>query len=149
MNQRHNSVALRYIAERFPVLLQPVAQGLKFGVIGIAATITHVTAFIVWIEMVGMAPLWANVAAFFTAVMVGFIGHFFWTFRDHGVAEMGRWKAALPRFIVVSLIGLGLNSVSIYMVVNVLSMSYWYAVVVMVTAVPICMFTLSKSWVFS
>lgn len=78
--------------------------------------------------MLGMAPLWANVAAFCTAVMVGFVGHFFWTFRDHGVAEMGRWKAALPRFIVVSLIGLGLNSVSIYMVVNVLSMSYWYAV---------------------
>lgn len=142
-------VALRDMVERFPALRRTAAQGVKFGSVGAVATMTHVMAFIAWIEIAGIPPLWANVAAFCMAVTVGFVGHFFWTFRDNGVGGIGPWNAALPRFVVVSLIGLGLNSVSIYLIVNVLSLPYWYAVIVMVTAVPICMFALSKSWAFS
>lgn len=131
------------------MLLQVARQGLKFGVVGIAATITHVVAFIVWIELYGMAPLWANAAAFCVAVTVGFIGHFFWTFREHYVDESGGWRAALLKFIVVSLVGLGLNSLAVYLVVNILFMSYWYAIILIVTAVPAGVFLMSKFWAFS
>lgn len=129
--------------------LQLAVQYLKFGAIGSAATFVHVMAFILWVEVVGMAPLWANVAAFSIAFMVAFTGHFQWTFRAPGTGKPKRWEPALGKFIVVSLTGLALNSLSIYIVVDMLAMPYLYAVGLMVTVVPAFGFGLSKLWAFA
>jgi putative flippase GtrA len=132
-----------------PRLGRLVAQYLKFGLVGIAATVTHVIVFTLWIEAAGLTPLRANVAAFCVATIVGFIGHFSWTFHGHGAWEARRWQAVLVKFVVVSLSGLALNSLMVYFVVNVLAMSYVYAVGLMVTVVPACTFVLSKFWAFT
>ena len=149
MNRSRNAIVFQRIAERFPRLVQTSIQGMKFGVVGAAATMTHVVAFIAWVRVGGISPLLANVLAFCTAVIVGFGGHYYWTFRDHRTGEKGRWKGVFPRFVVVSLIGLGLNTLNVYLVVNVLSLSYLYAAVVMATAVPAFIFVLSRFWAFS
>jgi putative flippase GtrA len=132
---------------------QPIARlwrlGLqygRFGAVGAAATATHVTLFAGLIELVGLAPLVANLGAFGVAVLVSFVGHRHWTFRPAAERAASR---SLCRFVVVALIGLALNSLTVYLTVDLLGLSYRYALVLMVSVVPLAVFTLSKLWAFA
>ena len=55
----------------------------------------------------------------------------------------------LSKFIVVTLIGLCLNSLAVYMVTEALALPYVYAILLMVSVVPITVFLLSKIWAFA
>lgn len=130
-------------------LLQLLAQGLRFGIVGLLATGVHVLVFVGCIELLHMAPLWANFPAFLVALLSGFVGHFTWTFRMHERGLQDNWKAALLKFLTVSVFGLGLNTLVVFLVVNLSGLPYPYAVLLMVTVVPATMFVLQKYWTFS
>ena len=123
-------------------------QGLRFGLIGGIATIVHIGIFTLCIEILGVRPFVANFPAFSIAVLVSFAGHFSWTFKHHDEHDRKEWMPALVKFIVVALLGLGMNSVIVYGVVNVAQLPYWYAIVLMVTVTPLAVFVLSKLWAF-
>lgn len=124
-------------------LIDLVLQYLKFGVVGLAATATHVLVFVALIEEVQATPLVANVLAFCVAVFVSYFGNFRWTFRHEAPTT-----ATFVRFACVSLVGLGLNSAVVYAVMDVAGRSYVVAVVVMVTLVPLVVFALNRLWSF-
>ena len=130
-------------------VFRTIVQGLKFGAVGGAATAVHVVAFILWIELAGLSPLWANVAAFCVAITVAFTGHFSWTFRHREPTRQGSWRGAFAKFVVVALFGLGMNSLCVFVVVDALAWPYLVAAVLMATLVPACVFALSKFWVFA
>jgi putative flippase GtrA len=130
-------------------LLRLLMQAVKFGIVGIAATLTHVTAFVSIVQTTGAAPLRANSVAFGVAFIVSFLGHFWWTFKASAAAEISRAAAALRRFLVVALIGFLLNTATVFLVVDVLALAYTYAVILMVTLVPACVFMMSRFWAFS
>lgn len=132
-------------------LWQLALQYVRFGTVGMAATATHVLIFAASIELAGVRPLMANMIAFPIAVLVSFIGNFRWTFASggRGAAGIGRpARVALVRFAIIALIGLALNSLAVYLVVDALALAYGLAIVLMVTVVPGIMFTLSKLWAF-
>ena len=133
----------------FSPFLRIASEALRFGAVGITATVTHITSFVLWIEIVGMSPLWANLAAFCGAFIVSFVGHLGWTFRDQRTSEDASWRSAFAKFVFVALVGLTLNSLVVFLVVDVLSLSYVYAIVLMVAVVPACIFLLSKFWAFA
>jgi len=122
-------------------------QYLRFGIVGLGATLTHALSFVAAIELAGIAPLLANLVAFGIAVLVSFLGHFHWTFRRAGGAAPG--LAALLRFVVVALTGLVLNSLIVYGVVHILAWPYPFAVLLMVSLVPLVVFALSRAWAFA
>lgn len=125
-------------------------QYARFGTVGLAAAATHVAVFTAFIELAGLVPLVANFIAFCIAALVSFFGHFHWTFRLQTPAGVWqRQRTALPRFFVVALIGLALNSLAVYAVVDLLAWPYPYAVPLMIFAVPLVVFALSKLWAFT
>lgn len=132
------------------VVVRLVAQAMRFGAVGGVGTLVHVAMFSGLIELFDVAPLLANLAAFCTAVGVSFFGHYHWTFADKETfhREVPRVGKAMRRFLIVSLIGLSLNSLVVYIVDGILGWSYWYAVVLMITAVPGIVFLLSRFWAF-
>jgi putative flippase GtrA len=130
-------------------LLQLLAQVTRFGVVGLLATGVHILIFVGCIEILGIAPLWANFPAFLFALVTGFVGHFTWTFRMLHRGQQNNWWAALFKFMLVSFIGLGLNTLVVYLVVNLLGHPYPYAVLLMVTAVPVAVFLMQKLWAFN
>jgi putative flippase GtrA len=133
-------------------LIQVAAQLVRFGAVGGLATLVHVGFFTLGIELFGFRPMVSNLVAFCLAVIVSFIGHFWWTFRHQPAVRMKGsclpW-AAFFRFTVVAVTGLALNSLAVFLVVNQFNLSYGYACVLMITAVPFCTFMLSKFWAFS
>jgi putative flippase GtrA len=126
-----------------------LVQGLKFGTVGGLATAVHLTLFVFCIELLGMKPFWANFPAFAVAVVVGFTGHFLWTFRSQHANEANSWTPALVKFTVTAVLGLLLNSLIVYGVVDALGLGYGYAAVLMATLTPAAVFTVSKFWAFA
>lgn len=126
-----------------------LVQFSQFLTVGGLATLTHITVFVALIESLDVRPLLANLYAFCVAFTVGFSGHFYWTFAHEKSADSRQPGLAVWRFLLVSLLGLALNSLVVYTVVGLLSWSYVYAVVVMVTLVPLLLFLLNKTWAFA
>lgn len=124
-----------------------LVQGLKFGTVGGLATVVHLALFVFCIKLVGMQPFWANFPAFAVALVVGFTGHFLWTFRDRDGASS--WTPAFVKFAVTACLGLLLNSLIVYGVVNTFDLGYGYAAVLMATLTPAAIFTISKFWAFA
>ena len=115
----------------------------RFGIVGVAATFIHVAVFSLLVELFGVAPVAASVPAFVTAMLASYGVNRRWTF-----AAQGSHRVHLPRYALVALIGLGLNVLITYVVVNLLG--YWYglALAVVVTVVPAATFLLNRNWAF-
>lgn len=134
------------VNERWRGLL---VQGLKFGTVGGLATVVHLTLFVFLIELVGMQPFWANFPAFAVAVVVGFAGHFLWTFQHRDREGASSWTPAFVKFAVTAVLGLLLNSLIVYGVVDVFGLGYGYAAALMATLTPAAVFTAAKFWAFT
>lgn len=130
-------------------LLTWISQGFRYGVVGLVATFVYVSVFVAVIEILSVVPVLANLFAFLVAVLVGFTGHFFWTFAAHRTGAENDWRALLVRFFLVSIFGLLLNTLATFVVVNVLGAPYMYAVALMVTVIPAIIFAVSKLWAFA
>jgi putative flippase GtrA len=131
-------------------LLRVGMQYARFGTVGVAAAAIHVLMFSASIELAGLAPLAANFVGFGVAVVVSFFGHFQWTFRGQTAGgSRRRQRTALARFTLVALTGLALNSLAVYVVVNLLALPYHYAILLMISVVPLVVFALSKLWAFA
>ena len=128
--------------------MRHLLQYLRFGSVGLVATVVHVLAFVTLIELAATSPLLANLLAFALAVLVSFGGHRRWTFRPEAAGPRHP-KAALLKFILVALLGLTLNSLAVYLITELLDLSYRYALLVMIGIVPLIVFLLSKHWVFA
>jgi putative flippase GtrA len=137
-------------AARTSLAMQYTVQYFKFGTVGLWATLVHVLMFVTMIEILALRPLLSNLLAFSVAVSVSFAGHFHWTFRPDSVEHRGRPKSApLMKFFLAAFLGLVLNSMAIYFLIDMFSLPYVYALVVMIFVVPIIVFLISKHWAFA
>ncbi|MFC1771772.1 GtrA family protein [Pseudomonadota bacterium] len=130
-------------------LATTLRQAFKFGLVGILATLVHISIFVFCIEALDIRPFLANFPAYGVAVLVGFWGHFSWTFKRDDANDQRFWAQALTKFVIVSLLGLGLNSMIVYGVVDLMGWSYHIAILLMVTVTPAIVFVLSKLWAFA
>ena len=91
------------------------AQLWRFGVVGIAATITHFSVAIGLVELAGLPVLGANFLAFAVALGVSYGGNHRWTFE-----RSDAHRRYLPRFAAVAIGGLGLNQSIVWALATVM-----------------------------
>ena len=131
-------------------LIQYAVQYAQFGAVGLTAAATHVLIFTLCIELADIAPLVANCIAFGVAVLVSYFGHSRWAFREQTAGnDRRRQRTALQRFVVVALFGFALNSLAVYLCVNIMGWPDYSPIFFMLTVVPLAVFTLSKFWAFA
>lgn len=124
-------------------------QIVRFGLVGGLATLVHIGIFLGLADGLGFHPQAANLLAWFTAFIISFLGHFHWTFQDNPVGTPRRATDALIRFLAVSLLGLGLNSGIVMVVVGILDAPNAMAALLMATLVPALLFAINRFWAFS
>ena len=129
-----------------PDLLRQIA---RFGLVGGLATLVHVGVFLSLADKIGFHPQMANLLAWLTAFVVSFLGHFLWTFQENPDGTQRRAADALVRFLGVSLLGLGLNSGIVMVMVGIIGASNAMAAVLMATLVPALLFAINRYWAFS
>ena len=119
------------------------AQLVRFGVVGITATATHVGVATGLIEAVGWHPVTGNAGAFLSAVLVSYLANYYWTF-----GSANSHVRAVPRFAVIGVSGFLLNAGLMYGVVSVLQLDYRAGLAAVVTIVPALSFIASRRWAF-
>jgi putative flippase GtrA len=124
-------------------------QIVKFGVVGIVATLVHTVCFVSFVDFVGLSAIAANFASFAVAFAVSFMDHFKWTFRDPSRSSVPTLRPALFKFALTALIGLGLNTAIAYGIVDHLGLSHYVAAGLMLSVVPGMIFVLSRRWAFA
>jgi putative flippase GtrA len=116
-------------------------QAFRYGVSGVIATCVHVAvAALAFNFLVPSQPI-ANTIAFVAAMPVSYFMNALWSF---GGAVHGRNFA---RFVVVSLVGLGLSGV-IAAVAEAAGLNYWTGIACVIAIVPVVSFALHRSWTF-
>ena len=120
-----------------------LGQGLRFGAVGLAATLLHVALVVVLVEGPGVPVLLANGLAFCTALALSYLGNHGWTFRARG-----RHERYAPRFLAVALAGLVLNQAIMAASVDALGLDYRLGLAFVVTLVPLLRFLANRTWVF-
>src|SRR5947209_7777782 len=92
-----------------------------FIAVGTAAALTHLAAVAAAVELLGAAPLAANVAGFCIAFFVSFGGHARWTFP----LAPERLASARARFFTVAFTGFVLNQTTYAEALQVFGPDYY------------------------
>lgn len=116
-------------------------QLVRFGLVGGAATATHLAA--AWAllrQWPEMSPFLANLIAFLLAFQVSFWGHSRFTFGTEG---------SRLRFFLVSGAGFALNNVLLGLLLLPGVFTPFVAICLAAALVPLFVFIASKLWVFT
>ena len=101
--------------------------------------------------LVALALKWhpqiGNLLAYLTAAGTGYVLHSRWSFRGHG--RRNNLARTGSRFLIVSLISLGLNSFWVWLLTEPLALDPAWPIVPMLFVTPLVTFTLNRQWVFS
>lgn len=116
---------------------------LRFGVVGVAATVIHVVVFIALVELVAVSPVISSIPAFLLAMLASYAANYRWTFEATGPHSFH-----LPRYTVVALTGLCLNVAITHTVVNLLGYLYGLALALVIVVIPIVTFFLNRTWTY-
>lgn len=120
------------------------AQGGRFAVVGIAATLTHVLVVVVLMDGFGFrVASVANAIGVVAGSAVSYCGNYFWTFRSDG-PHLRR----LVRFIAAYGAVFTFNGVIMFAVADMAGVPYLIPLAFIVAATPILTFLLNRFWVF-
>lgn len=99
----------------------------KFAIVGVAGTITHLTIANVLNFGFHFPDATANAIGFMTAVLQNYLLNYNWTFADRrDTTTKSRWLQ-VSQFFVVSIIGLGINTI-VREIVSHLLYPFWQTV---------------------
>ena len=121
-----------------------LSQLLRFLASGALVTILGVAVYAIVALVLGWHPQLGNLLAYLVAMATGYVMHSRWSFRDHGE----RTKSTAVRFVIVSLISLGLNSLWVALITGPLGLGPAWPILPMLFVTPAVTFILNRHWVF-
>jgi putative flippase GtrA len=121
-----------------------INQLMRFSVVGGSSSVVHFTCVLLLVHFVQYHPLHANIIAFLVGFLVSFFGHRYWTFKG----TTRSFLQSLPRFLLIASISFALNETFYWYLLTYVHMYYLEALVIVLAAVSVVTFTLSKLWAF-
>lgn len=115
----------------------------RFSIVGIVATVVHVSVAIVAIDYAGVSPVIGSVIGFLAAFLVSYVGHFRFTFH-----VQGQYRDYVLRFGIGSLVSFVLSTVLVWVLTGPLRVDAKLALVATGIIVPISNYLINRLWVF-
>lgn len=116
---------------------------MRYGLAGGLSFLTHLVALVALVEWAGLHPVTATTLGFLASVVVSYLLQHLWVFRA-GL----RMREAFPRFLVVTAIGLGINSLIMGLGTRLAGQHYLLVQLAAWVAVPCSNYLLNRSWTF-
>ncbi|MBK5263634.1 MAG: GtrA family protein [Alphaproteobacteria bacterium] len=129
-----------------PEMRALLSQMARYVVTGLVVTALQALVYWVLATPVALHPQIANAIAYLFAVALGFILHSAFTFRGHGNGDKPVQRGG--RFVLVSLVSLGINAFWVQIFVIWLRWPTWVPVPFMLFVTPFAVFALNRKWVF-
>jgi putative flippase GtrA len=119
---------------------------IRFFISGGTAFLVSISTLYVLVDLAGLWYLLASAFSFLAAFIVSFTLQKFWTFRNRGLVQM---HLQIIQSLLVATMNLGLNTLSMYLLVDKLGSHYLFAQVVTTAWIAVETFFLYKYFVFS
>lgn len=116
----------------------------RYGLAGGLSLLTHLTVLIVLVELAGAPPVLASTLGFIASFLVSFALQHRWVFEHENPV-----LHTLPRFVLVTLIGLGLNALVMALGHSVLDINYLLTQAVAFVMIPVSNYLLNRRWTFN
>jgi putative flippase GtrA len=123
-----------------------IGQLVRYGISGVGVTLIFTAVYEAVLRFSTSGPQIANTLAFMVAVVIGYIIHSRWSFRDHGSRDAP--ARSTTRFLIINLIGFALNSFWVWLIATRLGFSPRLPLVPIVTITPWLSFWLNRRWTF-
>lgn len=121
-----------------------ISKFIKFGIVGILNTLINWTIFAI-LNFLGMYYIISNIIAYVIATINSYIWNSKWVFKYKGEDK----KETTGKFILLNLFGLSLNTVILYLFVDLMRFNKLIALVITTIIVMIINYILNKVWVFN
>jgi putative flippase GtrA len=123
----------------------PKVEVLKFGIVGVAATVIHFIFFAILFDFIGLIPTLASGAAALVASVVTFFGQKFWVFQSYGryggAAQVARFSLSLG-FAAIA------HACTVHFFTDWANLDPYVAAIIGLLLVPPISFLINKFWVF-
>ena len=116
----------------------------RFIISGGLSACVNLSVFFVLNSILRVYYITSSVSAFIIAFFFSFTLHKFWTFKSHGVNQ----HKQMAMYLGTSLFGLGLNTILMYVFVDLLHIYPFVSQVLSGGLVAFCSFALSHNFVF-
>lgn len=140
-----------YVSHLMGLLLAPRStfmQFVKFSVVGLIGIVVNLAVLLLLVEKAGLWYMPAAILAFCAAVTSNFVLNKVWTFKDRSTRP-GHVVGGYMKFVIVSVAGLCLNLIVLYMLVEFLDLWYLFAQLLAILSASVLNFVGSKALVFN
>src|SRR4030042_3039684 len=117
---------------------------IRYAIVGIFGTLSYMLILTGLVEVLGFSPVVSSIVSFIIILIGSYYGNHYFTFQSDRAHSY-----ALPRYIIVSITALLLNTVIIFLTVNILGWWYMYSQAITVFVIPLSNFLLNFYWSFS
>ena len=117
---------------------------IKFGMVGVLNTLVNWVIFFI-LNALGMYYILANIIAYILGTVNSYLWNTLWVFKYKDKAS----TETTIKFIILNLIGLGLNTGILYVLVDLCNLNKFIGLVTTTAIVMIINYIVNKLWVFS
>jgi putative flippase GtrA len=122
-----------------------VQKILSYGFVGVIGTIVHFLTLIILVEVFKVGPILSSVIGFILTVILSFFLNSTYTFKG----ENRKRKYVFVKYVIVSLVGLSVNSLIMFFTITFLSLHYSIGQCIVIISIPVLNFLLNNFWTFS
>jgi putative flippase GtrA len=117
---------------------------MRFGVVGVAATLVYAGATLLAVEVFGFSPVPASIFGQLVAMGVSYAGHSRFSFGVRTDHRAFGW-----RFLLIAVLTFTLNAVVTWLLTDVLRMSHRISVAIVTVLIPLVNYFCNRFWVFN
>ena len=121
-----------------------VIRFIKFGMVGVINTLVNWIIFFI-LNALGMYYILANIIAYILGTVNSYLWNTLWVFKYKDKAS----TETTIKFIILNLIGLGLNTGILYVLFDLCNLNKFIGLVTTTAIVMIINYIVNKLWVFS
>jgi putative flippase GtrA len=118
----------------------------RYAVSGLVLTLGNATSYWALTDLGGLDPMISLALTSLVFLVVGYVTHARFTFRSKG--DSLHWNVRAIRFLLVRLMGLGVNQLFVLLLVKRLGGQTWWPIITMVFVTPLIVFVLLRSFVY-
>lgn len=122
---------------------EDISKFIKFALVGVLNTLINWTVFTL-LNFINMYYILANIIAYVIATINSYIWNYKWVFEYNGENK----KETTFKFVILNLIGLGINTIILYLLVDKFKFNKLIALVITTGIVMIINYLINKIWVF-
>ncbi len=119
-------------------------QFILFAAIGAVGTGGHFLTLILLVEWAGLSAVWATTAGFIVGALINYFLNYHITFKSDKAH-----REAMLKFFMVALLGAGMNTLIVFVGVDLMTVHYLLVQLVASSLVLIWNFSANKFWTFA